>query len=99
DHAARLARDLGDVLAPSLVVVLVDVGAREAGEPLVQVRRPLAGTAGIGGCNQAKRGKVVGILLTLAYLYGRVRRRRQQLGQAIRECRTFRLALYPLPVF
>src|SRR5262249_44134146 len=74
NDAAQLARDLGGVLVSGRVVILVDVGAHKSGEPFVQVRRPLAGAAGISGGDQAELGEIVGVLLALAYLNGRVLR-------------------------
>ena len=78
DHAnvrndpAQFARNLGDVLASGFVVVLIDVGARKTTQPLVEIRRPLACAAGIGGADQSERGESVGVLLAFADFHGRV---------------------------
>src|SRR5262249_51447801 len=80
------------------VVVLVDVGAGEAGEPLVEIGCPLAGAAGIGGRDQTELGKVVGILFALAHFHGSARRCCQKLGQAIRDRGPVLSAFAPLAV-
>jgi len=57
------------VFVPRRIIVFINVCAREAGEPLVQFRRPLTSTAGIGGCDQAERSEIECVFFTFTNVY------------------------------
>src|SRR5262249_6836041 len=70
--------------APGCVVIFKDIDDLLVLEILCELGPPLLGAAGVCRSDQAERGQIVGVFLTLGEPYRLRRRRRQQFWQAIR---------------